>query len=94
MLIRAESFILVLQPSWLSRHLNEMTKVCHFGSVDRSDLGMRYVIFSFLSRHESLIIFLRRDSINDNNDNNTNNNTNNTTTNNNCIDFPSLICYL
>lgn len=38
LLVRAESFSLVLQPSWLSRHLNEMTKVCHLGSVDRSDL--------------------------------------------------------
>lgn len=79
LLIRAESFILVLQPSWLSRHLNEMTKVCHLGSVDRSDLGMGYVIFSFFSRHESLIICLRRDSINNNN---------------NFIDFSSLVCYL
>lgn len=38
LLIREESFFLVLQPFWLSRHLSEMAKSSHLGSLERDHL--------------------------------------------------------
>ena len=45
LLIREESFFLVLQPFWLSRHLSEMAKSSHLGSLERDHLGMDNNIF-------------------------------------------------
>ena len=39
LVIGGDSFFLVLQPSWLARHLAEMAKSSHFGALDRNSLG-------------------------------------------------------
>ena len=39
LVIGGDSFFLVLQPSWIARHLTEMAKSSHFGSLDVNTLG-------------------------------------------------------
>lgn len=64
-----DSFSLVLQPSWLARHLTEMANSSHFGALDRNTLGKiesfrhvlwiwsRYVLTYILRWRRSYIMF-------------------------------------